>query len=828
MSSPFPLTPIPSYYGDAQWGSSTDKFHGIHYPGDSVQIRLNKATGATSYTVVWWNAPNGTFDTVSSGTLTGTETSFNVAFPSSGWPLGWFRIYGYGPTNDSTYGNACFVTNFCFIRNNPNFITAPAGNVTWQSPMGVDGIDLAVKGVLGIGTSRLQIDNTNAPTTGTNNISSVQGIITNYATPYWTSPGSSYLDPVRTRHLWCAFPNRTVDHLDISPASGGNIYLHVYVKTASQDGSKVFISSGAGTTGGTYKVQVYYPDSSTLVETWDNLSSSASTAAATINAGSSYVFVAQGGGVGAATTSPTAIGNTYLAGVTQVVSALYPYGVTRFEGPSNEPTIGAGPAHALYLFQEAVHAGNASAKAMGPCAVSLDDSNTSDSWSQFVAQCQADGFTPDIISSHAYNDIVQGDINCGRANLSSWLSRIAPLGVTELWQTESQWVLTSVYGVHHPRRAAREIIMRLLFEEYGIPREQNNPWYDTSHGFWGIPAFFENADLSLQPIAALYRVLAEETWGMTYQSAYSLPSSATKMMLAQRYSGSSGDCAVFQLDSWIPGATVTLNVSGASSLTVSDGFGNLSTIAVSGGVAVVPLSDCPTYVRLPSGVSITVATVNGWNPAEAVLPAPASCTLGGSSTSVPIDGSWLNNYANGGSSWVSAYPSGGGMVSSSHGLPDTAVFNFTTTQNISRVLIWCGPVWQKASTMLTFTIDMSSDGGSTWATKYSFDDSASCTSFLFGSDSSNTGTQRETTWHEQWIFDCPLGLPISCNAVRISCSAASYGGEPDSASVTTGGQGYATPQIVLQEVQFRGFPLGYSGYTKNVKRGHTPIGHTTW
>lgn len=832
---PWPLAPKPSYYAFATWfGDPSYKNAGLHYPGDTPQIHLNQASGATSYEVIWWNAPNGTFDTVSTGSLTGTETTVTPAAPAGGWKPGWYRIYGSGPNTDSLFGNAYFVTNFCFLRNNSNFIPAPVPPSDLSSIMfSPNGIDFPIKGVLGIGTSRLQIDDATDPTNpvNVNTIAAVQNLVTNYAAPYWTTPSSQYIDPARPRYLWCAFPNSGVDFMTITPASGGNNYLKVVCKTAALDGSKVFVSSGPGSSTG-YKVQVWYPDASTLVETYDNMTGDPG---GTINASSSYIFAFNAGANTAATISPTAIGNAHFNGVKACVAALYPYGVTYFEGPENEGAIGAFGGQKLYLFTAAVHAGNAAAKAIGPCSVSIHPvglttgSIEANNWNAFGAQCQALGFTPDGISTHAYNDVVQGDINCGRASLSAWLTNLQFYfgSSIDLWQTESTWVTTAVSnsattGVHHPRRAARELAMRLLFEEYGIPREKNNPWYDFSHGFWGVPAFWEAATRSLQPQAILYRILAEETWGMTFQSAYALPSPADKFLLAQHYSGSSGGCALFQLASWMDNSTVTLSVSGGpSSLTVSDAFGNLSTHTVTGGKLDLPLSDVPTYVRLPVGVGVSVTTVNGWNTAETTISTRPSCVLGGSATTVPVDGAWLNSYE----TYVSTYPSGGGMVSSSHGLPDSAVFNWTEPHELSRVLIWAGPIWQKASTLLTFTVDLSSDGGSTWTTNYSFDASSLATTRFFGAQAGETGTQRESlTWPEQWIFDCPMPGVVSCNAVRISCTAASLGGEVDSGL----GQGTAVPQITLQEVLFRGFPPGHSSYSRNINRSHTPVGHSTW
>ncbi len=55
---------------------------------------------------------------------------------------------------------------------------------------------------------------------------------------------------------------------DYRGASSGT-GLNCYIKDGSIDGSKTYVSCGAGSSSG-YKVTVYYPNSTTVVETYDN------------------------------------------------------------------------------------------------------------------------------------------------------------------------------------------------------------------------------------------------------------------------------------------------------------------------------------------------------------------------------------------------------------------------------------------------------------------------------------------------------------------------------------------------------------------------------
>lgn len=791
MTNSVPLTP-PAWYTHVS--TFPTRRNGVFYVGDTVTFNI-AASGPTAYTVYDFYG-----NTVVTGSCSGT--AITLAAPSGGYIPGWYRVVMTGPNTDATFGTVYCVTNFCVIRSNPNFPTMTVGFGAPQ-PSFDGGMDPTMKGALGIGTSRMQIDHPNAPTTGEFTLAVAENFAENYWDPAWTTPGSGFLDPARPRYLWCSFPNGSVDVIGISATSG--TYLWVYCADGSLDGSTVFVTaSGVSGTGCT--ITVSHP-SGTTVETWTV--TSAANAQAQINAasgGSAYIRVfvpGSGSGSTPVALSATAIGNAFFNGVSNAVAALYPFNVTRFEGPRNEPSLPiAETVQEMKLFQAAVHAGNASAKAIGPSFVEIINESSTNQWASFIAAGGA--AYCDELATHMYNAIINGDINCGRNVVGSWVNLLNAngLGSVPRWQTESTWVNQVANSVHHPRRGGRALSMTLLLEEFGIPRERNAPWYDWSHGFWGVEAWIENSDGSLEPSAALYRTLAEETWGMNYSKRLSLPNGAERLMLAHLYTGTSGNCAIFQLGSYMPSATVTVATS-ASSLTVVDGFGNTSSVSVSGGQATINVSDIPTYVRLPTGTTLNVVTFNGWPTSEkTLLDSTHTVTISGTATTTPVNGHWLYSWDD----WAATYPNGGGMQAGTAGIPDSAVFKWATNQSIRRVLIFSGPTWQRAGTLLTFTVDTSTDGGTTWTTQKTIDVSGTTGLILAASDQWNTGTQYDTYWPEQYNWDIDFGANVTCNAVRINVSAATYGGEPTSTAYTVSGNGtgWSTPQIVLQQVVFRG------------------------
>lgn len=750
MSAPFPLTPAPAYYTQVTVGQA----RGVFYSGGTAPFVTLSKTGATTYTVRDYYG-----NVVSSGSVSGLTVTPTA--PGGGWPCGWYRIYFTGGSTDSLFGPAYASSTFVVVPSDSRFPTIAAAGFSLT--------DLPMKAAMGMGSSRIPIDNANAPTTGSNNIANAQALVTQSKT-YWNVTSGATFDSARPRLLMVNFPGQTSDMVALGA-------LHVYCKNGTIDGSTVTITAVAGTSSGT-KITVN-------TETYDNLAD----VAAAITALAASAFVRGFGNGSLANITATVIGNAYFNGVKSVVSTLYP-DVTRYEGPSNEPNLNTETVQQMLLFQAAVHAGNASAKAIGPCPV--DISNLAN-WRAFLDG--GGGAYCDEFSFHAYNAQTQGDINQGRTGLSAFVAMLTSYGLQSkpMWQTESTQVMSSVYGVYHPRRSRVPLLQTLLWEQSGLARERNVIWYDTSHGFWAFPAWAEMGDGTLNPFCVLYRTLGAETFGMTHNSIVSFGTVGDRIFLGSIYTGASASVAVIQATSALPNASVTLTVTGASSLTVVDGFGNQSTATVTSGRTTVPVSDIPTYVRIPAGVTLAVFSCNDWPPlvrtgwANGAHGYNVSATGTVSPATAVTDGQWIYQYG--------SLPNGVGYGTT---MPDTETITWPTATRLDRVLIWAGFAWQSDSTLADFDVQTSVDG-TTWITQATVT-KTNVTSFQFGSDANGTGCQRETYWDDQYVFDVKLPAPVTCKAVRLNVRATSYGGEPDAACLTTGGQGNSAQYITLQEV----------------------------
>lgn len=761
----FPLTPVPSYYATVTHAGRS----GIYYVGTVPTVTLSQFSPSAYYVKDYYG------NTVETGSVTSATLTLTGPFNP-----GWYRVYMTGTNTDTLYGPSYGAWSFIIVPNDSRFVTNPVpGTGTGQG--GGEAHDMILKGVLGMGLSRVQIADVTNPTGADGENTAI--LDATLADTYWYNAADPAFDAGRGRGgKYMQFPNRCVDRIDL-PSVGQ--FAHVLCKDETVNGANVYVEMTGSS--GNYTVNIYYPNSSTLVESYPGLANGTALQAAT--ASSNYVRAYNLGSSGG-TLSPTAIGNTYATGVQSVVAAMFPYGYTYFEGPTNEPSLNAEIVQWMRLFQYNVHQGNAAAKAIGPCPVDVSAHLTGTvSWDTVLSG----GIAPycDEFSFHAYNSQTNGDINLGRATWENFISLLQSYGVDtkQRWHTEATGVYTAVFGVHHPRRSGAALRQSLLAEQYGIRRERNLVWYDSQHGFWSEPRWVAS-NAGPVPYAAMYRTLAAETFGMTHYHRLDFGSEpANRVWMGSLYVTNQhslgASCLVLAMNSNMPSASVDLNITGTTSnLTYVDAFGNTNTATNSGGVVTIPTSEIPTYVRLPAGVTATVHQVNDWGTSS-----PPSISSYGSATGAAMnDDQFLSSYGN----------TVVGVYTSANTLPDTAQIMFLANATFQRVVIFCGGTWQNLSALTTFTVD--TWNGTTWTTQKSIDVSAGCVSFQHGSDSHGEGCQQETYWPEQWIFDVKFPSAVTASGVRISASNASYGGEPDAAAKAAGGQGANAPKITLQEM----------------------------
>ena len=829
LGGSFPTGWVGSYGGIPMMSfdatGSTNHRNNIFYVGDTVSIRVTDHT-ATSYevrdifgAVLASGTPAFTPSPwVDSSTINAGGYDLNLG---SGYAAGWYVVYFYGTNVDANYGTSLGKTNFVVLRTHPNFPTPPTSTFsnysfhpsghavpgpgdTYTGPTLDSPFDAVVRGVLGMGPGRLSLvaqNNPFVPDAGTHDrLTDNVTYLNQSIIPYLLSPGSQYVDTVRGGpKQFIEFPSYQCTYDILQAPNDGTkasylVWAEIYPINATIDPTKIFVEVIPGTgTGGT--MNVYYPDATTLVETYNVVNNN--DIDTQINGTSSYIAAYAGNNVNAGTLTKQAIGNVNSTALKSVVSTLYPLGVTYYEGPENEPGLGYNIAHQYMLFQAAVHAAEPSAKAMGPCNVDINNG----AWVPFFAKLNALGVTPDVISFHDYNTTLSGDVNQGRNNIERFLGWVkdAGFGSVELWQTEATGGQADVMhaALHTPRRARAILARILLWEQYGVPREHNPYWYDDSHGFWGDTGWIINEDQSLNPQAVLICVLNQETFGKNHHHRIDFGSvPANNMFLGSVYGDPvHGSVAVIQCMSAMPSSTVTLTVNGTTApLTVVTGQGVESTVSQSSGRVTINLDEFPTYVRLPAGVTVSVYSVrdHGNNPNPNIAAAALSAKIGGSSVSRLVDGKFLDKYTGGSTST--------GTTFSTSTLPDTVEVKFNQSFTVSRVDAWCGPPYQHMCAMLTYTVD--TWDGTSWTTQTTVTKSPPA-SFKFGEYGENTGSTYEQFYDDGWIESVTLPTPVSCQGIRFNVSAASYGGAVDTNadSVANGwGASTSTPMLTVQDI----------------------------
>lgn len=697
----FPLSAAysaPVYYTQFEWTAR----NAIHYEGQAVVAELDKSA-ATDYDVIALIAsPHLGYecgDVVATGSVTGTTLNLGSSFDPGCYRV---RLYKSGST-DANWGDSAGASNFAVIRANANFPTLPVsvGNPAEGGgylPGGQghafldDPVEFITSACVWAGTHRLSVARAYDPNSSGSDKLSDALLAVAVHNDYWWNP--DFLDPVRERHQWVAFPNGTVDTLRLAPN-----YMDIIVADASLDGSNVYVSAEAGGgAGGTDRLRVYYPDAVTLVETWD-VSSQADTVSQ-INGHSDYIYAS---GYFADVASPSTaaaapIGSYYYDGVVESVVALYAAGVTHFEGPSNEPDLGEGRnesksvAHKQIIFQGAVHAGNASAKAMGPCTVSIANI---DEWRVYLQQWADEGKEPDVISMHDYNS-VNGDLNMGRNQYQAWYDLLREFGWEgkQVWETEAMSVLASVTnGVYHPNRDRMGMMHILFGEQYGITFEHHPYWYAYSHGFWSHPAFAFHTyggDKSPNPIVVSMGVYAQEVYGKAFHHPVDFRHVvANRMFIGNVYGdAAAGSVAAIMCASWMPDSTVTLEISGTTAaVVVVDGTGNSQSYPQTDGKITIPVLAQPTYVRLPAGANMRVDHIRDWATDEppSISELCDTYSLGGQTNPALTDDGFMTEY-------VGQYSAG--MAWSSSGLPDAAQVTFPEEKSVSRVVVFHGAAWE--------------------------------------------------------------------------------------------------------------------------------------
>lgn len=401
----------------------------------------------------------------------------------------------------------------------------------------------------------------------------------------------------------------------------------------------------------------------------------------------------------------------------------------------------------------------------------------------------------DVFSFHAYN-AVEGDLFLARYTFEALKQLLAQYGQQdkEIWQTE-QGYFAPVYGSYEPRRQARWLMLQtMLFEQYGIPKEQNYYWYERSHGFWDFPTWLVNDDGSLNPGAVVMRVWSEEVYGTRFSRKFDFGETGNKLYIGNLFEGPGKKVAAF-MSAGSTDSRITLLLPGATSVTVVSALGEERTVSVTEGRLVLDVPEIPVYVRLSPAQHIEVEPVN-WGPNVARLP---GVQVRASGTGVhPVNPSIPNSILKlvNGVMETSRWPlpeSGRPWMDNTEGFPAWVELTLPSERTIDRVVIYSFPFWQWEGTLLDYELQYEKNGQ--WVTIERVTEPTK----TFKIAGLNVACTVDGFFSERWVFQHSFA-PVTTRKIRILVHDCTWGGGATKDVVDAGGQ-TGPRKVVLREIE---------------------------
>lgn len=461
------------------------------------------------------------------------------------------------------------------------------------------------------------------------------------------------------------------------------------------------------------------------------------------------------------------IDNTaYDAGVQNVVAQLYDVGCEWFEFTNEPNTLGWTTQQIVdrqQRFYNNVKAARANAKVMGPCLVTMNAPGIG-----YMRQLLQLGIGQylDGISSHCYNTF-NGHLPMAQRNAQGWVALLNEFnqGAKPRWQTEHA-PFGSYYGAWTPQLHARWTCVELeMYEQMGIPKERNHYWWDKYNGFTGHPSYWGGEDgHNLYPGAILHRTWGEELYGKVWVSKLDFGEHSPRFIGSVYQNQTTGDKVITVLTGGSKNETVKFTISGATSVTISDVWGNTSTINSVNGVLSIPVCELTTYIRVPSPTSVSLVDVSA-------IPDLARTSRGGvagttlipagdqGKLSKPIDGSHLNPYE----ADVDSVTHEAAPLSTTT-LPADYFVTFPSAE-VGVVVVFSGLGWQHYANFMDFDVQ-TRNGDGTWTTRATV--VADVLTFARRSKEQTVFGKHEVHGDSQRsIFTVPISPAVTTTGVRI-------------------------------------------------------------
>ena len=493
-------------------------------------------------------------------------------------------------------------------------------------------------------------------------------------------------------------------------------------------------------------------------------------------------------------------GTQDINGVTQIVQH-FKNDVRYWEGRNEPNGVYSGSGFALSeekQFYQAVKSVDPTLQVLGPAVVSVDPGMAW--WIADFLQAGGGQYV-DAFSFHAYN-CVNGDLWLTRTALTSLKSQLAAANLPNLpiWQTE-QGYMAAVYGSYQPRLQGRWTMLQMMaYEQFGIPKEHNHLWYDTSHGFWDFPVWWENDDGSLNPAASLMRVWSEELFGLQFAHSLDFGTVDNDLYIGDVFTNGTRTMMSF-MTAGNPYGSVTLSVGSGDHLHVVSPFGVESDLAVVAGKAILPVSELPVYVELAQGQTCDVAPrTYGQNLslANGVTVAVSGSTTSPLNPSVQNDPSKIVNGILENWYWRQT-PADADWMSNVTEWPATVEIDLPQPALVSDVIIQAGVPWQLDGTLLDYDLQY-------WdGTQWSVIEHVSEPTKTWQVYSPDLWCSVDSYFSDRCVFEHHFPA-VSTDRIRLVVNDVTYGGGATVDVANAGGQ-TGLHQITLREVSIFAAPV---------------------
>lgn len=471
----------------------------------------------------------------------------------------------------------------------------------------------------------------------------------------------------------------------------------------------------------------------------------------------------------------------YEANVTTVVSMFKDY-VDAWE-PRNEPNLNTTAADFVTeqaAFKAAVKAGDPNAIVLGPNPVSfVGDTTRSWLWT-FLGNGGKNHI--DALSVHSYN-AQNGSIATTRASLAELRSVLSDHGISNInvWQTE-QGADTTYGYVYQSYSAARWWVSKVVTAEVvGLyPIERNSSWYDVEHGY-GSVAHYLLSEAGPEAALPMLGTAVAEIGNRTLTSE--LDFGAAKIMYCGGvWSGADGSKTIMVLADSDVTQPIRFRVSGASTITAVDSFGNTSTLTPSGEVLTVTPTEFPTWLRIPNGVTCTFVATDWQFGSQLTVASPTSSRASAVNVNRVADGTAQDPYAQGTDPFYDF----------SGNFPHTVTMPLSSA-TVDRVIVYGMYNINDRSQLTDFDVHYTTDNA-TWTLVATVKPERS-TSVEFTSSNGDLGCVFETHYRGRqcWDFKLPTGPVAGVKAIRITVRDVSYGMYEDPRHVvkTFGNEGWS-------------------------------------